>query len=82
MKNGQSQSKNKQINCQKEVLKTLEAAAFLNISKAVLEQDRVHGRLKIPFIRIGRAVRYRRTDLEAYLASLPTFNSTSDADVR
>ncbi|MCP1674096.1 excisionase family DNA binding protein [Natronocella acetinitrilica] len=50
-----------------ELLNTRQAAAYLNMSKAFLERDRWAG-ARIPFLRVGsRAVRYRRTDLDAYL---------------
>jgi predicted DNA-binding transcriptional regulator AlpA len=47
-------------------LKTSEAAAFLNIRPATLEQWRWSGRGP-RYIKIGRSVRYRLTDLNAYL---------------
>jgi predicted DNA-binding transcriptional regulator AlpA len=33
-----------------------------------------------PFIRLGRLVRYRRSEVEAWLAAIPTLRSTSQAD--
>lgn len=52
---------------QKHLLTTKEAAEFLTVSKAFLERDRWAG-AKISFIKVGsRAVRYRISDLEAYL---------------
>lgn len=54
---------------QEKLLTTKEAAPFLGVSEAFLERDRWAG-ARIPFIRIGsRAVRYRLSDLEAYIAS-------------
>ena len=51
------------------LLKTKEAAEYLNISVAFLERDRWAG-ARIPFIKVGRrAVRYRLDDLKAYLDS-------------
>ena len=64
----------------KELLNTKEAAEFLGMGVSSVEQDRIYGRLKIPFTRIGRSIRYRRSDLEAFVSSLPTFTSTSAAD--
>ena len=50
------------------LLSTKEAARLLGVSKAFLDRDRWAG-ARIPFIRVGaRAVRYRREDLEAYVA--------------
>lgn len=56
---------------------TAEAARFLGVSNSFLERDRWAG-AKIPFIKVGnRAVRYRLSDLEAYLESRMR-RSTSD----
>lgn len=49
------------------LLTTKEAAALLGVSKAFLERDRWAG-ATIPFIRVGnRGVRYRESDLLAYI---------------
>ena len=54
---------------QERLLTTKEAARLLGVSKAFLERDRWAG-ARIPFIRIGdRAVRYRLSELEAYITS-------------
>jgi excisionase family DNA binding protein len=51
------------------LLTTAEAAKYLCVSIVFLERDRWAGPA-IPFIRVGaRAVRYRRTDLEAFVSS-------------
>lgn len=50
-----------------QLLNTKQAASFLAVSNAFLERDRWAG-ARIPFIKIGsRAVRYRMSDLEAYI---------------
>jgi len=50
-----------------ELLSTTLAAKYLCVSKAFLERDRWAG-ARIPFIKIGsRAVRYRVSDLNAYI---------------
>ena len=64
----------------KELLKTAETAAILGIGKSTLDQDRLYGRLGLPFVRLGRSIRYRRSDVEAYLQNLRSFTSTSAAD--
>jgi excisionase family DNA binding protein len=64
----------------KELLKTAETAAILGIGKSTLDQDRLYGRLGLPFVRLGRSIRYRRSDVEAYLQNLKAFTSTSAAD--
>lgn len=59
------------------LLNTSDAAKYLTVSKAFLERDRWAG-AKVPFIKIGsRAVRYRVSDLDAYLNS-QVRSSTSD----
>lgn len=46
---------------------TAQAANFLGVSKAFLERDRWAG-ARIPFVRVGsRAVRYRQSDLDAFI---------------
>lgn len=62
------------------LLTTKEAASFLGVSKAFLERDRWAG-ARIPFIKVGsRAVRYRSSDLDAYIES-KIRRSTSDPGV-
>ncbi|MCF8197883.1 MAG: helix-turn-helix domain-containing protein [Sulfuritalea sp.] len=54
---------------QDKLLTTKEAAPILGVSEAFLERDRWAG-AQVPFIRIGsRAVRYRISDLNAYIDS-------------
>ncbi len=51
------------------LLTTREAARILCVSDAFLERDRWAG-AEIPFVRVGsRGVRYRRSDLDAYIES-------------
>lgn len=51
------------------LLTTKEAAPILAVSVAFLERDRWAG-TRVPFIKIGsRAVRYRLSDLHAYIDS-------------
>jgi hypothetical protein len=46
-------------------------------ARSTLQKDRVAG-IGIPFIRIGRLVRYRQSDVRAFLDALPARRSTSD----
>lgn len=46
-----------------------EAAQFLSISLSTLRRDRANGKLRIPLVRIGAAVRYRAADLSDWIAS-------------
>lgn len=45
-----------------------DAAAYLSINKRKLQLDRVTKRA-IPFIKIGRLVRYKQSDLDAYISA-------------
>jgi excisionase family DNA binding protein len=58
-------------------LTTSEAAQFLNLQPATLEQWRWNGRGP-SFVKIGRACRYRRVDLETFLEDR-IFSSTTEA---
>ena len=54
---------------QDKLLTTKQAAPLLGVSTAFLERDRWAG-AQIPFIRVGsRAVRYRLSDLNAFIES-------------
>lgn len=58
-------------------LKTEDAAKFLNVQPATLEQWRWNGRGP-RFCKIGRSCRYRLADLEAFLEER-VFSSTTEA---
>ena len=45
------------------------AAEFLTLAPGTLSVWRSTGRYAIPFVKVGRRVRYRRADLEAWLES-------------
>ena len=51
-------------------------AAILDCSLATLERDRWIGK-GIPFIKFGRMVRYRKTDIRMWLAQHHAIQSTS-----
>ena len=44
-----------------------EAASLLKIQPATLATWRVKGRPNLPFVRVGRCVRYRRQDILAFI---------------
>jgi len=46
-----------------------EAAAYIGVTENTLSVWRCTGRYKIPFIKVGRLVRYRRSDIESWLES-------------
>jgi hypothetical protein len=62
-----------------ELLSDRDVERITGRAQSTLQKDRVAGR-GIRFIRIGRLVRYRRSDVNAYLAALPSYQSTSEAD--
>jgi len=66
---------------EQELLTTRQAAHYLSVSMAFLERDRWAG-ARIPFVRVGsRAVRYRRQDLDRFVAG-QLRESTSDDGAR
>ena len=56
-------------------------AAVLGCSKALMERNRWAGG-GIPFIKINRAVRYRKSDVVAWLAQYQPQKSTSETQLR
>lgn len=52
-----------------DLLNEQQAAAILDIKIGTLQVWRTTGRYKLPFIKIGRNVRYKREDLEAWIVS-------------
>ena len=50
-----------------DLLDTGQAAAYLAVSQNTLEIWRCTKRYAIPYVKIGRKVRYRRTDLDEWL---------------
>ena len=55
-----------------------QAADFLGVTVGTLEVWRSTGRHAIPFVKIGRNIRYKISDLEKFLTSR-TFTNTSQA---
>lgn len=51
------------------LLDTIETAALLRCSPKTLALDRVRRRWTVPFLRVGRCVRYDRSAVLAWLAS-------------
>ncbi len=46
----------------------IETAAYLGVSKDTLSVWRCVGRYNIPFIKVGRLVKYRKSALDEFLA--------------
>ncbi len=55
-----------------------EAAAFLGVTENTLSVWRCVGRYEIPFVKIGSLVRYKRTDLEAWIKSRTRSANTTE----
>jgi len=60
-----------------ENLKTVAAAAFLQVEPATLEQWRWRGKGPL-FVKLGRSVIYRKADLDAFIEAR-VFGSTTEA---
>ncbi|WP_442497656.1 helix-turn-helix domain-containing protein [Methylobacter sp. sgz302048] len=52
-----------------ELITSQEAAEYLGVTYKTLEVWRSTKRYHIPYIKVGRLVRYRKSDLEAFLLS-------------
>ncbi|HJV25326.1 MAG TPA: helix-turn-helix domain-containing protein [Aromatoleum sp.] len=50
-----------------DLLNETSAAMLLNVSPGTLSVWRSTGRYRLPFVKVGRKVRYRRADLLAWL---------------
>ncbi len=56
-------------NAADELLDTGPAAGVIGVAANTLSVWRMHGRHNLPFIKIGSRVKYRRSDLEKWLAA-------------
>lgn len=54
-----------------------EVAERIGRKKSTLQKDRCDG-TGCPFIKIGRLVRYRQSDVDAYVAGLRGYRSTAE----
>lgn len=61
-----------------ELLDEYQAAIAIDVTPGTLSVWRSTGRYKLPFIKVGRKVRYRRTDLEAWLKARTRFNGATE----
>ena len=52
-----------------ELLSQREAARYLGVATNTLAVWKCTGRYKLPCIKIGRLVKYRKTDLDAFIAA-------------
>lgn len=61
-----------------ELLDERQAAQFLSVSPGTLSVWRSTGRYCLPFLKVGRKVRYRRYDLEVWLESRARMSGTTE----
>ena len=54
-----------------------EAAEYLGVSKDTLAVWRCTGRYSIPYLKVGRLAKYRKSDLEAWLESRCRINGAT-----
>jgi hypothetical protein len=64
-----SKKTNSFINIEDPLLNTTQAAAYLCLKPKTLEVWRCTKAVNLPFLKIGAAVRYRKSMLDAYLES-------------
>lgn len=57
------------VSLSRELLNSNEAAAHIGVMPSTLAVWRCTKRYPIPYLKVGRLVKYRRTDLDAYLMS-------------
>lgn len=62
------------------LLKQRHIEELTGLGKSTLEQARLTGRLKLPWCRLGRSVRYPLDSTAAFIVGLQRFTSTSEAD--
>jgi excisionase family DNA binding protein len=61
-----------------ELIDEQQAAEFLGLCPGTLSVWRSTGKYKLPFIKVGRRVRYRRSDLELWLESRTRSNGATE----
>jgi hypothetical protein len=62
------------------LLTDTDVARLTGRARKTLQKDRLRGgEESIPFIRLGRLVRYRLSDVQRFIAQRPALRSTSDA---
>lgn len=67
------------INKPTNMLNTDQAASYLGLARATLEAWRTRGGGPV-FVKLGKAVRYRLTDLDSFILSRVKTNTAQDAE--
>lgn len=62
------------------LLRTAKAAQYCGFTKSTLEKWRCYNLGGPPFVRLGVAVYYDTKDIDDWLAALPRYHSTREAD--
>jgi len=64
------------------LLSTKQASEFLGLNEKSLANSRYTGTgMEIPYIKLGKIIRYRLSDLESYIEN-NTFNHTSETKIK
>ena len=63
-----------------ELLSSEEAAAYLGVTKSTLATWRCIARRAIPYVKVGRKVRYRKSDLDSFMKQR-TATHSGEADL-
>jgi predicted DNA-binding transcriptional regulator AlpA len=59
------------------LLSDREVSQITGRARSTLQKDRLHGG-GIPYVYVGRLVRYRLSDVQSFIVALPTCRSTSE----
>lgn len=62
------------------LLKQRHVEELTGLGKSTLEQARLTGRLKLPFCRLGKSIRYPLESTARFIVGLQRFTSTTEAD--
>lgn len=57
------------MTAEKHLLNDEEAAAYIGVRPQTLRDWRHHQRYGLPYVRVGRLIRYRLTDLQTWIES-------------
>ena len=63
-----------------ELLDTDEAANYLGVARNTLEVWRSAGRYGLQFVRVGRRIKYRKSDLDAWIESRTASSTAGQND--
>lgn len=64
------------------LLKQRQVEELTGLGKSTLEQARLTGRLGLPFIRLGKSIRYPLDSTAIFIVNLQRFTSTTEIESR